>query len=371
MSASTSSTSRRTRDFPTYNPNVAQLASASLPLGSVNPAYSGAATVDSLLQPASHNPTAQSWAAWNRHSSPAPANNIVDVLRNLTSQNLQPDSALVNALLNRTSTNTAPGMLSVAQQAPISQPQNPGNVWDINTVLQLSSSLNGNHAYANLLTNPGSLNPYLQSALFNSTLNGGATLGLGSHASHRRVSIDPTNQNSFAAPAGSLQSLIGLSNSAYSQQHIASLALSGLTNPSVGFFNRRGENGLPPPAETPWTPSSLTAQLSSGRGEYAQATSAGLPSVVALCAAAADQATPTSDAATTGAQHQEELEAGPPVPSDSDSFLLYTPNDDNNISPYQCLARQQLEFFVVGQDDLEAGAQGRNRPIVLGQVGIR
>ena len=32
------------------------------------------------------------------------------------------------------------------------------------------------------------------------------------------------------------------------------------------------------------------------------------------------------------------------------------------------LARQQLEFFVVEQTQLDAGAQGRNRPIVLGQV---
>ena len=67
----------------------------------------------------------------------------------------------------------------------------------------------------------------------------------------------------------------------------------------------------------------------------------------------------------------QEAEAGPIVASDGDSRLLYAPADDTKLSPYQCLARQQLEFFVVKTDDLEAGAQGRNRPIVLGQVGVR
>ena len=35
------------------------------------------------------------------------------------------------------------------------------------------------------------------------------------------------------------------------------------------------------------------------------------------------------------------------------------------------LARQQLEYFEANQSDIEAGAQGRNRPIELRQVGIR
>eukprot|EP00797_Seminavis_robusta_P018577 Sro278_g106630.2 (403) ;mRNA; r:63040-64329 len=51
--------------------------------------------------------------------------------------------------------------------------------------------------------------------------------------------------------------------------------------------------------------------------------------------------------------------------------LLYTPDDDWKLSPYQCLARKQIELFEASDKDLEAGAQGRNRPIVLGQLGIR
>ena len=47
------------------------------------------------------------------------------------------------------------------------------------------------------------------------------------------------------------------------------------------------------------------------------------------------------------------------------------PCDDAVISAYQCLARQQMELFEATEIDVEAGAQGRNRGIVLGQVGIR
>ena len=45
------------------------------------------------------------------------------------------------------------------------------------------------------------------------------------------------------------------------------------------------------------------------------------------------------------------------------SYCLVVPNTG--------LARQQLEFFKAQQSDIEAGAQGRNRPIELGQVGVR
>ena len=53
------------------------------------------------------------------------------------------------------------------------------------------------------------------------------------------------------------------------------------------------------------------------------------------------------------------------------SVILYMPCDDAVISAYQCLARQQMELFEANEIDVEAGAQGRNRGIVIGQVGIR
>jgi hypothetical protein len=47
------------------------------------------------------------------------------------------------------------------------------------------------------------------------------------------------------------------------------------------------------------------------------------------------------------------------------------PSDDESVSPYQCFARKQIELFEAGEVDVESGAQGRNKPVVLGQVGIR
>jgi hypothetical protein len=51
--------------------------------------------------------------------------------------------------------------------------------------------------------------------------------------------------------------------------------------------------------------------------------------------------------------------------------ILYTEDDDHNLSAYQCLVRQQIEIFQALAGDVEASAQGRNIPIALGQVGIR
>jgi hypothetical protein len=52
-------------------------------------------------------------------------------------------------------------------------------------------------------------------------------------------------------------------------------------------------------------------------------------------------------------------------------FTLYMKCDDENISRYQCLVRQQIELFAASEEDIDSNAQGRNKPIVLGQVGIR
>ena len=53
------------------------------------------------------------------------------------------------------------------------------------------------------------------------------------------------------------------------------------------------------------------------------------------------------------------------------SFSLYDKKDEENLSQYQCLARQQIELFDATSADAGNNAQGRNRPILLGQIGIR
>lgn len=52
-------------------------------------------------------------------------------------------------------------------------------------------------------------------------------------------------------------------------------------------------------------------------------------------------------------------------------MVLYMDFDAETLSDYQCLLRQQIEVFEAGPDDVNASAQGRNNPILLGQVGIR
>ena len=52
-------------------------------------------------------------------------------------------------------------------------------------------------------------------------------------------------------------------------------------------------------------------------------------------------------------------------------ICLYTSSDDKCLSQFQCLARKQIELFQATEQDVDAGARGRNVPIKLGQVGIR
>ena len=81
-------------------------------------------------------------------------------------------------------------------------------------------------------------------------------------------------------------------------------------------------------------------------------------------ATAAAEGGGTAEGGDTEATAAVELTGRPPV-------VLYMPCDDAVISSYQCLARKQMELFEAQYIDVEAGAQGRNRGIVLGQVGIR
>ena len=50
--------------------------------------------------------------------------------------------------------------------------------------------------------------------------------------------------------------------------------------------------------------------------------------------------------------------------------LLSLDTDRNTLTQYQCVLRQQIYFFQASTFDVQASAQGRNRPIRLGQIGI-
>jgi hypothetical protein len=53
------------------------------------------------------------------------------------------------------------------------------------------------------------------------------------------------------------------------------------------------------------------------------------------------------------------------------SIALALDSDEDNLSRYQCLARKQIELFETTDKDIAGKAQGRNTPIIVGQVGIR
>jgi hypothetical protein len=59
------------------------------------------------------------------------------------------------------------------------------------------------------------------------------------------------------------------------------------------------------------------------------------------------------------------------MPTNRPPSVLYTDLDDHVLNEYQCLLRKQIELFENGVDDVKGKAQGRNNPIVVGQVGIR
>ncbi|KAG7373090.1 hypothetical protein IV203_033814 [Nitzschia inconspicua] len=53
-------------------------------------------------------------------------------------------------------------------------------------------------------------------------------------------------------------------------------------------------------------------------------------------------------------------------------FVLYSEDDDDYLTPYQCLLRKQLELFVADPEDVRCSSQqGRTTNIQVGQVGLR
>jgi hypothetical protein len=52
-------------------------------------------------------------------------------------------------------------------------------------------------------------------------------------------------------------------------------------------------------------------------------------------------------------------------------IIMYLSCDFQKLNTYQCLMRHHIEFFEAVTGDVNTKIQGRNKPIVLGQVGIR
>jgi hypothetical protein len=52
-------------------------------------------------------------------------------------------------------------------------------------------------------------------------------------------------------------------------------------------------------------------------------------------------------------------------------IVLFMECDEDSLSEYQCLIRQQIELFEADKEEAASSVQGRNKQIVEGQVGIR
>lgn len=75
----------------------------------------------------------------------------------------------------------------------------------------------------------------------------------------------------------------------------------------------------------------------------------------------------TNPVLTPQVAHTQEVAMAP----DADCVPLALETDRATLSEYQCLIREQIDLFAAKQADIDCSAQGRNRPIVIDQVGIR
>ena len=78
---------------------------------------------------------------------------------------------------------------------------------------------------------------------------------------------------------------------------------------------------------------------------------------------------PTNVSATASVSTHSDESVIRPTPSLP--FTLAARTDEENLSPYQCLLREQIELFETSTGYLHIKAQGRNNPIQVGQVGLR
>ncbi|KAL7558827.1 hypothetical protein ACA910_005189 [Epithemia clementina (nom. ined.)] len=121
--------------------------------------------------------------------------------------------------------------------------------------------------------------------------------------------------------------------------------------------------------------SSSSAVLHGGGGGGAAAAAAGTlgPGDFSSNGAASAGTTTTTTTTTTLATPPAAVVGGssPVVVTGRPPIRLYLSADFDSFSTFQVAVRQHVEFFEASEDDITTSAQGRPRPIVLGQVGIR
>jgi len=130
------------------------------------------------------------------------------------------------------------------------------------------------------------------------------------------------------------------------------------------YMQRRYWVPVPPPyASDPWRPRPYRAALNLATPRGPQ-----LPR---------HSVTPSPDAPVLVKKREaprydpDMVRKGRVPPTGRKPFLLAHPDDHLTLTPYQCLLRKHIEIFEADANDCKAPFLGRNKPLVLGQVGVR
>jgi hypothetical protein len=223
-------------------------------------------------------------------------------------------------------------------------------------------------------------------------------------AAERLASVD--GGNSFLQERLGVSNMSGLSSSMMDTLQ-SSPSLGAYTNTpldlsqvllayqqAIAFGNASSFGTVPTPTQNASDLSRMIMMLR-GQGNYVSALSSGTSSSAAGTASSASMATFSNSAKATVTKSPEldkkrPAEAVPKkhkrtpkkpklanpgettaTPRDM-PCVLYTKEDDDYLTPYQCLLRKQLELFVADAEDVRCSSQqGRTTNIQVGQVGLR
>ncbi|CAJ1966259.1 unnamed protein product [Cylindrotheca closterium] len=139
---------------------------------------------------------------------------------------------------------------------------------------------------------------------------------------------------------------------------------SHLLNPFPGLS---ASSHLNPLNQSAFASGMQALQQSNGSQDQQQSQQRGRPNANEIKEALATLAAATAPVgASSGPQKSTSATTQASLP-----VVVFMDCDEESLSDYQCLLRKQIELFEATTNDVQWNAQGRNKAIVLGQVGIR
>lgn len=127
--------------------------------------------------------------------------------------------------------------------------------------------------------------------------------------------------------------------------------------------------GVPPNAHF-WAQSSMDQAELHHNLQYAASQATAYPAAASFMASHSPFIQPAVATAHMVSSHSTSSPATTHNSPLCSTVSVYLPRDGESLSPYQCLLRQQLEFFEASHEDASV-VQGRNKPVSLYQVGLR